>query len=231
MKSTWLHKQGKKKLILFFSGWGMDTTPFSMVQSDQYDLLFFDDYSEPIPTFTLEEVIDLKLNYDHIVVVGWSMGVWVANKVLSSYGKYFKSVIAINGTLSPINPEFGIDPVWFRETLSKFDIEVLLKFYQRMCRSEAIHTLFSNNSPKRSLIDLKDELQFFYRNADDLPESTEGTFYTDALISSKDFVFLKKKQTKFWETKDTNIYNHIGFHHIFYDFESWDDLIKTITHC
>ncbi len=229
MKSTWLHKKGKKKLILFFSGWGMDTTPFSMIQSHQYDLLFFDDYVEPISTFTLAEINELKAKYDQIVVIGWSMGVWVANKVLSTYSKHFQSVIAINGTLSPINQDLGIDPVWYRETLNNLDNEVIVKFYQRMCRSEKIYKLFSENLPKRSLSNLKNELRCFYQEAGDLLVTTEGDFYTDALISSKDFVFPKKKQTQFWESTNTNIYNHVGFHHVFYDFESWDDLIATVT--
>ena len=231
MKSTWLHKKGKKKLILFFSGWGVDTTPFSMIDCHEYDLLFFDDYAKPDISLTLEELNEYKTYYDQIVVVGWSMGVWMANKVLSSYDKYFKSIIAINGTLCPINPELGIDPMWFRETLNTLDNEVMLKFYHRMCRSEKIYTLFSENRPKRSLSNLKDELRYFYHNADDLPVTTGGDFYTDALISSKDFVFPKKKQTQYWESKTARIYNHIGFHHIFYDFDSWDDIIETITHC
>lgn len=231
MISTWLHKKGEKKLILFFSGWGMDITPFSMIQSHEYDLLFFDHYAEPTVLLTLEKLNEFRTHYDQIVVVGWSMGVWMANKVLSSYGKYFKSVIAINGTLCPINRNLGIDPVWFRETLNNLNTEVLFKFYHRMCRSEKIYTLFSENLPKRSLSDLKDELHFFYCNAGALPRISDGNFYTDALISNKDFVFPKKKQTYFWESKNTRIYNHVGFHHIFYDFGSWDDLIETITHC
>ena len=54
---------------------------------------------------------DLKLDFDfsayqQIRVVAWSMGVWVAERVLQ--GITLQSVTAVNGTGLPCNDSFGI---------------------------------------------------------------------------------------------------------------------------
>ena len=75
MKTKFYDHQGEH-LIVYFAGWGtpLDAVAHLILPTD-YDLLICYDYQ------------DLKLDFDfsayqQIRVVAWSMGVWVAERVL-----------------------------------------------------------------------------------------------------------------------------------------------------
>ena len=81
----------KEKLILFFTGWGMDENSVKL-EKNNYDLITLFDYKN-INTDFLEKVE----NYKEIYVIAWSMGVifdiYFINKI-----KNIKKSMAINGT-------------------------------------------------------------------------------------------------------------------------------------
>ena len=116
MRYKWLNKEGNNKLILFFNGWGMDENVVKHLDCEDYDVLMFYDYN------TLDSDFDFNsLNiYPEKNLIAWSMGVMVGGKYLDKLS-LLKQTIAINGTLKPIDAEFGIHPKIYDLTIKGFD--------------------------------------------------------------------------------------------------------------
>ena len=99
----------KEKLILFFTGWGMDENSVKLKQ-DSYDLITVFNYRN-INTDFLEKV----KSYKEIYIIAWSMGVIFASYFMDKI-KNVKESIAINGTLKIIDDKFGINTKIFDAT-------------------------------------------------------------------------------------------------------------------
>ena len=72
MKYSFLKKDRKKSLILFFAGWSMDTTPFTGLSQLDCDSVVVYDYTD----LSLEKnILD---GYANVFVFAWSFGVYAA---------------------------------------------------------------------------------------------------------------------------------------------------------
>ncbi|MFV0546672.1 MAG: pimeloyl-ACP methyl esterase BioG family protein [Bacteroides sp.] len=172
-------------LILFFAGWGMDRNllsigdnPLSVTDLDpkldadlntglgadlntslDADLMICYDYRSLDFDFTQLQ------SYRSITVVAWSMGVRMADIVLSRVTDLpITQRIAINGTPYPIDEERGIAPIIFNGTLNGLNEQSLLKFYRRMCGSAKAYQQFLPHAAQRSVDDLKEELAAIARH-------------------------------------------------------------------
>lgn len=180
-------------LILFFAGWGMDRnllsiedSPLSVTDLDtsldadlntgldadlntnlgtdlntslDADFMICYDYRSLDFDFTQLQ------SYRSITVVAWSMGVRMADIVLSGVTDLpITQRIAINGTPYPIDKERGIAPVIFNGTLNGLNEHSLLKFYRRMCGSTKAYQQFLPHAAQRSVDDLKEELAAIARH-------------------------------------------------------------------
>ena len=94
-------------LIVYFAGWGtpLDAVAHLILPTNHNFIKFCYDYQ------------DLKLDFDfsayqQIRVVAWSMGVWVAERVLQ--GLTLQSATAVNGTGLPCDDSFGIPYAIFK---------------------------------------------------------------------------------------------------------------------
>lgn len=96
------------EVILFFTGWGMDETPFIHYLPQHRDLIICYDYR------SLDFDKTLLSTYTQIQVVAWSMGVWAASQVLQGSNLPITQSIAINGTPFPIDDARGIPPSFLR---------------------------------------------------------------------------------------------------------------------
>lgn len=217
MKSSWLIKEGREKLILFFSGWGMDSTPFNPLKSENYDVLCLYNYAEE-GTCDLDS---LSTVYSSITLVGWSMGVFFAWKNFAAVKDRFVNCVAINGTLCPVDDDLGIPETIFRSTLENLTEESLLKFNKRMCLSSEVLTQFMGNRPKRTIDDQKKELEFIYYNTQS--EKGDTHFFSKCIVSSRDRIVPTKNQKKFWG--NGRITQFTGAHFLFYDVKSWDEIV------
>lgn len=220
MKTQWLHREKNDSLMLFCSGWGMDYHPFSPLLSKEYDVLICFDYTAET---AVPDVRKLSVNYSRIILVAWSMGVAYAQRFFTETQKLFQHRIAINGTLCPIHNTFGIPINTFNATLTNISEESMLNFYHRMCRSPQLLTEFLKNSPARTVKSQKEELQAIYSNIGCLDE--EKSIYTDVIISKKDFIIPTVNQLHFW--KSTKVSTISGYHFPFYQWKSWDELVKS----
>lgn len=183
-------KNKGKKLILFFTGWGMDERPFLNMAEEEYDIAIISNYSSlSLPCPTLQTFAE---QYDEINIVAWSMGVWVACKTIEEHGK-LNHCIAINGTPMPISDEYGIPEAIFNGTINTLP-QSIDKFNLRMCGSKTVYNLFKAVEPGRTAEDKKEELIA-------LKESfvqCHTLEWTKAVISKNDRIFPPENQLRYW---------------------------------
>ena len=145
MKYKWLNRGKNNKIILFLNGWGMDENVVNHLDSEDYDVLMFYDYNSLDTDFDFE----LLEAYYEKNLIAWSMGVMVATKILPltrhfvtpsparGEGMGFQTgnlstcvappargegiKVAINGTLRPIDKEYGIHPKIYDLTIKGFN--------------------------------------------------------------------------------------------------------------
>ena len=207
MKIQWLIKNNNKDLIVFFNGWGMDEKVVSHLVSDNYDVLMLCDYR----AFELEN-FDFSM-YSKKILIAWSMGVYVCNnyKEFKSFDKF----IAINGTLKPIDDEFGIPSMIYNLTVDNFNELSCSKFMKKITTNIDLKDYCS-----RSIEELKNELI----SIRDL--NVENYFDFDkAIISSKDRIIPTKNQLNYWQNTNVEILQVDGAHYIFDMYKKWDELV------
>ena len=200
MKSKF-YKEGNKKLILFFNGWGMDELIVSHLDRTGYDLLVLYDYRDLDITFP-----DFS-SYDELFVVGWSMGVMIS----SLFDDIDAKRIAINGTLKPIDDKYGIPEKIYKLTVRGFNERSCEKFMRRMFEDVPPIEKFSN----RAFEDVKEELENL------MGVEAKYISYDRKLISDNDVIIPTENQKNYWRN-----YELIkGGHCPFFNYTSWSELL------
>ena len=196
MKYSFLKKDRKRSLVLFFAGWSMDATPFNSLSQLDCDSVVVYDYTN----LSLEKnILD---GYANVFVFAWSFGVYAAAYWLRKENLSPLMAIAINGTLSPIDDELGIPVGVFNGTLENLSEKSLQKFYRRMCLSAEQYAEFMSTRPKRGLESLRSELISIRDLSVQRPEVFKS--WTKAYVADDDRIFPVANQTKAWETAPFN---------------------------
>lgn len=191
MKKKTVRHNGSKRLILIYAGWGMDWRPFADLYHPDYDIVVVWDYRDL--TFNWKPFFE----YDEICLIAWSMGVFAASVTLHEIAPRVTMRIAVNGTLTPIDDHLGIPPAIWHGTLNGLSPATWRKFTRRMCNSAQHYAEFSLNAPKRTLADLKEELEEL---------ETQTIFHTEqitdwdlAIVSTHDAIFPAQNQLEAWK--------------------------------
>jgi pimeloyl-[acyl-carrier protein] methyl ester esterase len=221
VKSKWLHKRNSNKLIIFCNGWGMDERPLAGLDSQEWNVLMFYDYVDLVPDQDLEELLS---SYEETALIAWSMGVWVGQQVFNPYRQQLQMTLAVNGTLCPIDDQFGIPKDLFQATLEHFNEKQRLKFYHRMCRDRTIYRDFLRDQPARSVENQKKELSALLKSAG--CQQQGSSFYQTALVADHDFIMPTANQLNFWPGKTVKRVD--GYHFLFYSYRSWDEIVGEI---
>ena len=219
MKYKWLNKNSNQKLIIFFNGWGMDESVVKHLDVEDYDVLMFYDYN------TLENDFDWKLLsiYHKKYLIAWSMGVMVAT-LIPPLTRHFVTpsptrgkgiVVAINGTLKPIDAEFGIHPRIYDLTINGFDENGRDRFISSMFCGEL--TPHPTPLPKEREIDEQHSELIALKNY----QANKNFKYNKVLISDNDKIIPTKSQIRFWGIEP----NLKGGHCPFFQFEKWSELL------
>lgn len=185
MKCTYLHQGGSATLLLFFNGWGMDDHVLAHLAADDADVLTVCDYT------TLAALPDLSA-YRERYLVAWSLGVLAAAAVLSRQPQEFSGSVACNGTLRPVDAEYGIPPALVQGTIDRW-LEPLSrsKFYHRVWgRADAW-------PPERDSELQQLELQALVRLAQVEPPPPNP--FRRALVSTGDRIMPASSQVRYWE--------------------------------
>lgn len=216
MRIEYLNKTGSRMVILFFNGWGMDKRATAHLKIG-CDLVMFSDYR----TLDIDDLPALD-GYETVYVVAWSMGVWAAAQTLPQMNVSPKLQIAINGTEYPIDNVFGIPEGLYRMTENSLADRGLEKFFRRILASKENMVRFKKNRPRRNLEEQIDELRAIRKASDGV---TAISAWNIVYISENDVIFSVENQLNWWDGK-TEIRYLSGGHYPFYDFESWEEIIK-----
>lgn len=203
MKYKWLNKDNNINLILFFNGWGMDESVVKHLNTCDYDVLMFFDYNN------LNTDLDFSVfnNYKNKYLIAWSMGVMIA----SLFNIEYTSKTAINGTLKPIDNNFGIPEKIYNLTLKSFSPESAKKFIKNMY-NEDFGILNINRDFENQKSELKALLTY---------KANENFKYDKVIISSKDKIIPTKNQTAFWGIEPNIDSGHAPFN----IYSSWNELL------
>lgn len=207
-------------LIVVLCGWALDEKPFECITSGKEDILFLYDYSSLDLTFPIGFSFE---KYSKKTLIAFSYGVFMAQFVLHLLPT-FDEKIAVNGTLKPIDKEFGINPKIFDLTLSNVSEQSMLKFYEKMFDNNLDFEYFSENLPYRNSENCKNELEKIKELA--LNCDSSDFKYDKAIIANADKIIPTKSQERFWAQNCQNIRKIDGGHFVFYKFKNFGEIIS-----
>lgn len=219
MKCHWLNKQNNDKLIVFFAGWSFDWYPFTGMNFGDYDLLFVYDYNS---MFVPDEISQIS-EYKEKILITWSMGVFTAY-LLKDYFAEFDRKIAINGTVTPVDDEFGIPENIFKLTLKHAAKGLEGKFYKNLFLTEQEYNMYSTYPVRRTIDDRVSELYSLYS----LIEKTKidyEKFYNLAIVCEGDKIIPPKNQIASHEKNNVPVIT-ADYGHFLYYYLSWKELAE-----
>ncbi|MEG1749148.1 MAG: DUF452 family protein [Tannerellaceae bacterium] len=223
MKTDKLTDRYKKRLILFFGGWGTRPEQFAGLQVGKETNRWISyDYTQPPqrPEGLAEEL----MSYQEVHVVAWSLGVWAAEEAAQNFPFHFTSATAINGTSCPISNTLGIPEATFQGTLEGLSPESLSRFNRRMCGSRDVLARY-DSLPARPFPELKDELAALNMRIHQSKGQQADNLWTQAILCTDDRIFPIENQRRFWQDR-CPLTELKAPHYPFHLFNSWEELWK-----
>lgn len=209
MKQQFIIRRGNDRLLLFFAGWGSDDHLFNRPVPEGYDYLLCYAYHDLEFDYTLLE------GYTQIRLIAWSMGVWVAGRVLAGHSLPWQTRLAVCGTPAPIDDERGIPEEVFQATLDRFSEQTLARFRRRICGGTGGLQSFLKYEPYRPADDLRNELAALQSAVCRHPRAP---FRWDrAFVARHDKIFPASNQLRAWADTPTCLF----------DGEHYDDELLT----
>lgn len=220
MQFSWLIKNNRQKLIVFFNGWSLDKNIVKNLGSTGFDVLMFNDYSD----LNIEEKVLSDINsYSEVNVIAWSFGVWASSCVLDKI-KNLKSATAINGTLCAIDDTYGINKRVFDLTLLNFSEKNYLRFFKNMF--DVFKDDYQKMIPKREANNQKNELTLIQKQSFENIKLDNAKFFSRVIIGMNDKIIPAKNQLNFWMDKSTAKIIQVEKGHFIFDlFSSWDEIL------
>ncbi|RUM35980.1 MAG: hypothetical protein DSY50_03445 [Desulfobulbus sp.] len=220
MKTCWLNRQGHALCIVFMAGWGMGPEPFAHIPPGQHDLLLVYDYRE-IECRSLEKSLSDN-TYHRILLLAWSMGVWVAGTLWDPGSLPFDDATAIGGTCSPVDDKSGIPPDIFDSMINDFTETSLQDFYTAMFTSPPETERFMANRPDSPLSELKRELVNLRNTC--TQRATAADIFKRHIVTGRDRIFPARNQIRAWGKNNYEVFS--WSHFPFYDKKCWLKLLN-----
>lgn len=195
----------------------MDEHPTAHLIAGRYDICTCFDYN------SLETDRSEWWNrYDEITVVGWSMGVWAAEQVLTRLNLPIRQAIAINGTPKPVDNTRGIPEAVAQATLDGLTPESLRRFYRRMLGSGTLLKEMeeAGNLPVIDFDERKEELR---RIIDRRPYADSGFCWHKALVGTGDAIFPPANMCTAWQGQ-AEVIELDAPHYPFHLFKTWEEI-------
>lgn len=218
MQLTWVIKNNSKKLILFFNGWSLDENIVNHLTSDEFDVLMFYDYSD---LEISQKTIDKINSYNEINAIAWSFGVWACGNVINHFNN-LKNVIAINGTLLPIDNNFGIPEKIFNLTLTHLSEENYIRFFKNMFAGNTD----LNKISTRPINNKKTELEQIQKLSAERNCAKTAMLFNKVFVSTSDKIIPAKNQLDFWKESNAQITKTESGHYILDLFKTWDEILN-----
>lgn len=151
--------------------------------------------------------------YDEICVLAWSLGVWHADRFISSHSRLpITRTVAVNGTLRPINGSLGIPPRIYDLTALLPDERALAKFYRRICGGQGAMEQLMPVMPQRHLDELRDEL-LAVRERIPADGNIDTSNWDEIYLSDNDLIFPFDNMKRAWESAGARVRILAGAHH------------------
>lgn len=198
----------------------MDYNIFKEIPSKNFDVIVFYQYEN---LFLNESISSSIKKYNEVNLISWSMGTWVSAIVLKDITDKLNVKIAINGTLKPVNDNFGIPTKVYQSTIDFFGPIGRVKFFKRMWNNIEIPEIFKKHKSSRLLEDQKKELIYLRDNSLSLPEPKN--IFDTLIISQDDRITPSSNQMNYWNDK-VDIIKLDAPHFPFYLWENWDDILS-----
>lgn len=217
MQSTWIKRAGHDTCILFFNGWGMDANCLSALDSEPFDVCLFGEYAH----LNFEQ--EPFASYQTRIVIAWSMGVAVANKLMTMGLLHANQFIAINGTAFPYHEREGIPEAVARGTLEGWREQARQKFNLRMVGGRKELEQLQSLMSCRDVSEQQQELRFLLQLGNE--KLSVDSHWNKAFCSAGDLIIPYDNQLNFWEGRceviQTN-WPHIPFGKV----NCWKQLIE-----
>ena len=217
MKAAWLNHNGNSRLLIFFSGWGMNDAPVRHLSAGCRDVLVFYDFRNLDIVPFLTEIA----KFQDIALVAWSLGCAAANRTALQCRWSLSAALAVNGTLTPDNDLTGIPSRWIAATVRNLPSGGWGKFIARMCPDKNLRPLFSDAPPDRSLAQSAEELLTLQQLA-----PPQDCIFNSALISTADRIILPDNQRRGWESYNVPTHAIAAPHYPFTLWTEWEDLLN-----
>lgn len=221
MKSCWLNNQNNEKLIVFFAGWSFDEKSFECLKSNDYDVLFVYDYND----FEIPDELKNLQKYKHKYLITWSMGVFVANLLADLFAD-FEYKMAINGTISPVDNEFGIPVKMFELTLKHAKVGLEGKFYKNVFQTDEEFQRYEKTPVKRTIENRVSELKNLYSKIKAQNGIVAKNLYDFAIVSDFDKIIPPKNQVASHNANGVKVLDVPYGHFPFYHYSSWDEILE-----
>lgn len=203
MRRHWLARNGGPQLTLVFGGWGLGAAPFAGLTGTE-DVLVIDDYT------TLDAPLLETAQYDHIRLLAYSFGVAAAAHWLSAYKLPLQRLVAVNGTLYPVDKTRGIAPEIITATADGLSAARFAQFCRR-----AGHAL---PAPHIDVAMAKTELRAIAQRGPAPPTAFERIW-----ISQQDRIIPARAQEAAWQAQAGAVRRLRAAHQPFAAGQSWQD--------
>ena len=200
------------------AGWGMGPEPFQTMVAGPVDLIMVYDYRS-LEDCDLHSLLPRNCR---IHLLAWSMGVWVAGRLLQDVA--FSSATAIGGTCRPIDDRYGIPCRVFDDTIHEFSLAVLTSFYTAMFDNTKQAGHFLDHLPNRPPEERKEELVSLRAACRIMPEVPD--IFQRRIVTTRDRIFPARNQIRAWG-RDNCISLALP-HFPFYQWSNWAELLALI---
>jgi len=184
------------------------------------------DYREPALS---DDMHDRMAAYDKVNVVAWSLGVAIAARACAQHRHRIDSLIAINGTPTPIHATYGIDPLVFDATIERLTHGGLARFNRRMCGDRDTLRRYETTPPQRRTTELLDELICLRQNLSVAPTKQTAPF-DKAIVTTHDRIIPASSQESCWTERSVPVIRMNGPHFPFFHFATWQEVLDAPNH-
>lgn len=220
MKMQWLARNGSRRLLMFFAGWGMDARPFEFLETTGLDVVVFSDYTDEHMPIELDGLVS---EYDTVDMAAWSFGVAVAQELCLPLRNRLERVAAIGGTVLPIHHRYGIRPDIFAATLGNLSADGIQRFRRRMCGGRDVLARFSASVPARGTESLTAELTVLGDRF--VQAECADTVFTCAWVTRHDRIIPAQSQVNCWDRFGVPYSSVEAAHFAFYQWSAWEELL------
>lgn len=215
MKSIWIKKENRERLIVFCQGWGMDSCSLEKLDLGDHDVLMLYAYHHK------GSLPDIS-KYSHKILLAWSMGVWVATANEDLKNIEWSKRVAINGTPDSIDGKKGIPERIFNRTVEKINSENRKHFEQRILGPDKHSQRQETSLSLRSDDDVCDEMRWWKDQYEPLNHVEK---WDRAYVGSKDLIYPVQNQLHAWSEHALETVKIDSSHFPFHFFKSMDQII------